>query len=100
MDDFAFVIIEMSKAGEWIGLHGRNIPEDKRPTVLQLNRKVAWDEALRLSKAHPDKIFVVFSAAFVAQSIDVPTHCNLDGKPMQFAKEARILQLSEDDVPF
>jgi hypothetical protein len=102
----AFLILDIADwiAGSWPGLRcyggesANRIPQDKQPTVIQGNRKVAEQELLRLAAAHPTGTFVLFTTTHMATPVEVTTHVSLSGRPMSTAKTYRLSTI--DDVPF
>jgi len=103
MSEAAFVILDLADMDAWATPHGRPIiPPAKRATVLQLERKQAEEELLRLGKAHPSGRFVLFEARAVATRVQCATHVNLHGVAVLTESVVRLAKLATDDdeIPF
>lgn len=83
---------------------GRLVPDGKRPTVLQPDRKTAEDECLRLARYHADGLFVLFAPVAIARRVPECTHVNLRGEPVRHTNVVRLLTIAggpEDlELPF
>lgn len=95
------LVLEVSTVDSWEPFRGcRRLPLEGRPTVLHPSREVAQQEALRLSAAHPGRVFAVFEAATAARSVKVPTHITLGGKVVAERFMPSLVELGEFDLPF
>lgn len=107
------LIVDCTDSHEWPGLMsgvggGRplhpeplRLPAEKRPTMLQPDRKTAEAEAQRLALAHRDRRFVIFEAAAAVTTTKVPTHTTVNGTPWGERTIAVLLDIGEDDgIPF
>lgn len=107
------LIVDCTDSHEWLGLFtsvagGRplhpeplRVPADKKPTMLQPDRKTGEAELQRLALAHPGRRFVLFEAALAGQTVKVPTHTTISGKPWGERTIAVMLSIGNDDgIPF
>lgn len=102
------LIVELSDHQSWgqpAHMIGPNapyiIPEARRPTMLQVDRKTAEREALRLATMHPGKVFVVFAPVCAGITAKVPTHVNINGDVVATRQVPAISEIGEpDDIPF
>ena len=97
------VVIEVSDHDQWAPFRGcRRIPDERRPTVLHPSREVAEQEAVRLARAHPERMFAVLEAAIVAANVTVPAYVTLGGQMYGEQRLPRLMQVGEgpDDIPF
>lgn len=95
------VILEVSGSDQWPPFRGcRRIAPDDRPTVLHPSREIAEAEALRLTRAHPGRLFVVFEAVTAGHSVKVPTHITLGGAVVAEQWMPSLVQIGPDDIPF
>jgi len=109
------LIVDCTDSHEWPGLFsgingGRisladpeplRLPEGKRPTILQPDRKTGEAELQRLALSNPGRRFVLFDAAVAATTTKVPTHTTVSGQPWGERSIALLLEIGEDDgIPF
>lgn len=96
------IIIEISDIDTWPVAHGggRRLPEDNRPTVLQPDRDTAEKEAKRLARLSPNKRFCILEAQVVATTIEIPSHVTVSGEVWSTRREAVIVTMAENEVPF
>lgn len=107
------LIVDCTDSHEWPGLYssvagGRplnpeplRVPTDKRPTILQPDRKTGEAELQRLALRYPGRRFVLFDAAVAAVTTRVPTHTTVSGQPWGERSIALLLSIGEDDgIPF
>jgi hypothetical protein len=96
------VIIEISDIEQWAGAFGggKKLPMDGRPTILQPDRETAEAEAKRLAKLHFGKHFCVLEAQVVAKAIDLPSHITVSGNVWNTRREAVLLTVDDEEVPF
>jgi len=95
------LILEVSGADQWEPFRGcRRIDPAIRPTVLHPSREWAEAEALRLTKAHPGRLFAVFEAVTAGHAVKVPSHITLGGKVVAEQWMPGLVQIGEGDIPF
>lgn len=95
------LVLEVADCESWMPFRGcRRIPSERLPTVLHTSREVAEQEALRLSAAHPGRLFWVFEAATAARAVKVPTHITLGGQVVAERSIPALMELGEFDIPF
>lgn len=107
------LIVDCTDSHEWPGLFsdvagGRplhpeplRLPVEKRPTILQPDRKTGEAELQRLVRNHPARRFVLFDAAIAAVVATVPTHTTVSGQPWGARSIPVLLDIGEDDgIPF
>lgn len=103
-----FLILDGANLYAWARHHGGGllIPEKKRPSVLQPDRKAGELEALRLSRENAGGLFVLFGPVAIAKRMPETTHVNLRGEPVRHANVSRLVMIdggawdSGDEVPF
>jgi hypothetical protein len=102
----SFLILEMGDSGDWAPrLGARQIPERRRPTMLQPSREVADQEAVRLAREHPGRRFVVFAPVVQGVTVKVPTHVTLAGRVVAERDQALLVAINDpdefdDELPF
>lgn len=112
-DPIPCLIVDCTESHEWPGMWStavmqrlknnepQRVPEKRRPTILQPDRKTAEIEAQRLALANPDRRFVIFEACAAACTAKIPTHTTVSGKPWGERTVAILLDIGEDDwIPF
>lgn len=106
------LVLDVTDCTNWPGIAGRvgsagdipvRIPLDQRATVLQPNLATAEAEAKRLTREHPDRLYVVFSAHLMARTVELPTHTTIGGRIVKAEKVCKVTELLPhdwDEVPF
>jgi hypothetical protein len=97
------LILDVTDLATWathLGSKRKHIPSGVQPTVLQINRDSAAEEAKRLANEHPDRSFAVFEAIQLAVSFEVPTHVTMGGEIWRTEKRAHLVAIDEAEVPF
>lgn len=95
------LILEASELDHWEPhpSGARLIHANRRPTMLQPDRDTAEREALRLARAHPQGLFVLFAPVAMAKRVPEATHVNLRGEVIRHAGVVRLLVIG-DQIPF
>ncbi|CAM3352290.1 hypothetical protein [Paracidovorax anthurii] len=97
------LILEVSDHDQWEPFRGcQRLPPDRRPTVLHPSREVAEEEALRLARTHPGRMFAVMEVVTAARTVAVPTHVTLGGLVFADRQLPRLMQVGDgaDEIPF
>lgn len=98
------LIIETSDSenwpSTWFSSRLRELPSNRRPTILQPDRKTADAEAMRLARQHPGKVFAVFEARAVARCVEVPQHVTLGGEVVGRSMMPVLSDIDPSERPF
>jgi hypothetical protein len=97
------LILDVTEVLTWaphMGTKRTHIPSGMQPTVLQIDRDNAAEEAKRLAAAHPDRSFAIFEAIQLAMTIEVPSHITMSGEIWRTEKRVHLVAVDEAEVPF
>lgn len=103
MDGNFCLILDVTELATWaphMGTKRMHIPSGAQPTVLQINRDSAAEEAMRLARAHPSRSFAIFEAAQLTMLVEVPTHVTMAGEVFLREKRAFLVEIDDSEVPF
>lgn len=106
------LVLDVTGCTDWPVIPGKvgsifdapvRIPLDQRSTVLQPDLATAEAEAKRLNREHPDRLFVVFQANLMMQTVELPTHTTIGGRVVKAEKVCMVTELllnDWDEIPF
>ena len=95
------LILDVTLIANWPQRHGgHQIPDVRRPSLLQPSREIAEAEALRLNKSNPGHHFVVFESISMARTIKVPTHVSISGQVLFEGNLPQLVAIDDGDIPF
>lgn len=105
------VILDITDINDWALLHGtphivgmspQIIPQDSRPTVLQVDEADAEIELKRLASMHQGRKFLLLKGSVACQARVLPTHITLGGVEVGSRVAPVMLEIdaSDDWMPF
>jgi hypothetical protein len=106
------LILEWSESHEWAGLftgvagggvrqpEPLRIPQERRPVMLQPDRKTAEEEAKRLAMAHPGKRFAIFEAQVESRRVEIASHVTVKGEVWMTRPAAALCEIDDGQIPF
>lgn len=105
--DESFLILDVTDAHNWTPAgfviscspldRPVRVPADKRPTVLQTNRRLAEAEVMRLAGNAPGRNFGLFELTHLSVQVPFVTHVNLNGMALCSRPVSRLLPVGDPE---